>query len=181
MWIATTTLSLLRSVSGVHLMTSHRARSHTVTAESTPPPFTRSTPTRLSSYWTSTIYTVNLLDDVALDAVGGRFAATAAKLSQVGVLKWSNGWSSLLAYWYPATYPTLYYCSGIANKGTIRSGTWSQILDSERFRHDASTVPRVVNSLSTTVACLSHWPSTFVYNAMGVKRRAVSSASAELI
>jgi len=49
------------------------------------------------------------------------------------------------------------------------SGTLSQTLDLEKLRHGTSTVASVVNLVRpTTIACLSHWASTFVYNTMAV-------------
>jgi len=51
---------------------------------------------------------------------------------------------------------------------------FSPTLDLEQFRHGTSTVASVVNLVRpTTVASLSHWASSVVYNTMGSTQRTV--------
>jgi len=89
-------------------------------------------------------------------------------LSQVGVLSKRLDLSSwFYSLYLRAAYPTL-WCKGIGVPSKIRvlpSGTLSQTLDLEKFRHGTSAVASVVNVVRpTTVASLSHRASTFVYN-----------------
>jgi len=59
----------------------------------------------------------------------------------------------------------------LQNNGTS-PGTLCQTLYLEQFRHGTSTVASVVNLFRpTTVASLSHWTSTVVYNTMSVTQR----------
>jgi len=58
------------------------------------------------------------------------------------------------------------------------SGNLSQNRDLKKFRHGTSTVAGVVNFLRlTTVPCLSHRTSIFVYSATAVRRAGPSAAA----
>jgi len=91
--------------------------------------------------------------------------------SQAGIVsKQLNGSSSFLL-----AYPTLHYRRILVSpeiRYLLPCGTLSQTLDLEEFRHLTSTVADVVNLVRPTpVASLSHWASTFVYNAASLTQR----------
>ena len=87
-------------------------------------------------------------------------------LSQASIVKAAEQIELIIAAGLPLAYPTLYYM-GLRIPPKIRilpCGSLSQTLDL-KCRHGTSTVANVVNFVRpTTIASLSHWASTFVYN-----------------
>jgi len=88
-----------------------------------------------------------------------------------------NGFADQAGFWHGGYRPwPIRHCFvrefGITKIRVFASGTSSQTLDLEKFRHGKSSVASVVNLVPpTTVAILSHGASTVVYNIMGVTQR----------